>query len=116
MMLGDRLRELRNKKKLTQEELAEKIGVTRGTYAHYEINKRQPDYETLKKLSDYFNVSLDYLITGEDGQIPSPDEFWKEIMDPETRLFFKDLHEAPEDAIKEMKEIWDIIKKRRDIK
>lgn len=116
MMLGDRLRELRNNKKLTQEELAEKIGVTRGTYAHYEINKRQPDYETLKKLSDYFNVSLDYLITGEDGQIPSPDEFWKEIMDPETRLFFKDLHDAPEDAIKEMKEIWDIIKKRRDIK
>nr|WP_212116888.1 helix-turn-helix transcriptional regulator [Niallia circulans] len=114
-MIGDRLRDLRSKMKLTQEELAEKIGVSRGTYAHYEINKRQPDYETLKKLATFFNVSLDYLITGEDGQVSS-DDFWKEILDPETRLFFKDLYDAPEEAIREMKDIWEVIKKRRENK
>lgn len=65
-MLGDRFKKLRSEKKLTQEELAAKIGVTRGTYAHYEINKRQPDYETLIKIADFFEVSTDYLLKGED--------------------------------------------------
>ncbi|WP_433958886.1 helix-turn-helix domain-containing protein [Cytobacillus horneckiae] len=65
-MLGDRLKILRSERKLTQEELASKIGVTRGTYAHYEINKRQPDYDTLIKLADFFEVSTDYLLKGED--------------------------------------------------
>lgn len=69
-MLGNRLKKLRLQKKLTQEELAEKLGITRGTYAHYEINKRQPDYETLQKLADFFNVSVDYLLGRTDDPYP----------------------------------------------
>jgi len=63
--MGDRLRELRLRKSLSQEEVAKQIGITRSAYSHYEINNRQPVYETLKKLAVLFNVSLDYMIGGE---------------------------------------------------
>ena len=65
MTMGDRLRELRLRKKLSQEEVARHIGITRSAYSHYEINNRQPIYETLIKLSVFFQVSLDYIIGGE---------------------------------------------------
>jgi transcriptional regulator with XRE-family HTH domain len=65
MTMGDRLRELRLKKNISQEEVARQIGITRSAYSHYEINNRQPVYETLKKLAVLFDVSLDYIIGGE---------------------------------------------------
>ncbi|MGC2840418.1 helix-turn-helix domain-containing protein [Bacillus velezensis] len=65
-MLGDRLKVLREKKDLTQDGVAKALDISRGTYAHYEINKRRPDYETLIKIADFFDVSIDYLLRGED--------------------------------------------------
>lgn len=56
-----RLVELRNNFNLTQEELGDIIGVARTTYAMYEQGKREMDYETLIKIANRFNVSLDYL-------------------------------------------------------
>ncbi|MGX7835834.1 helix-turn-helix domain-containing protein, partial [Campylobacter fetus subsp. venerealis] len=64
-MLGDRLKELRESRKLTQDKLAEILGISRGTYAHYEINKRKPDYDMLIKLADYYGVTTDFLLRGE---------------------------------------------------
>lgn len=57
-----KLRDLRNQKKMSQEDLAKILGMTRATYANYETGKTQPDLENLIKLADYFNVSLDYLL------------------------------------------------------
>lgn len=65
-MLGERLKELRESKKLTQQEMADLLGIARGTYAHYEINRREPDNATLIKLSTFFKVSLDHLL-GQDN-------------------------------------------------
>lgn len=110
-MLGDRLKKLRAARGLSQQELSDKLNITRGTYAHYEVNKRQPDYETLKKISDFFNVSIDYLITGNEfGN--SPDEMWKEFLDPKTQVFFKDLQNAPEEKINELIRFWEFIQER----
>lgn len=64
MNMGERLRELRLRRKISQEEVARHIGITRSAYSHYEINNRQPVYETLIKLAAYFDVSLDYIIGG----------------------------------------------------
>lgn len=61
-MLGDRLKTLREKKGITQVELAKELKMSRGTYAHYELNKREPDNETLLKLAKYFATSVDYLL------------------------------------------------------
>lgn len=110
-MLGDRLKKLRSTQNLSQQELADKLNISRGTYAHYEINKRQPDYNTLKKISDFFNVSIDYLITGNE-HTNSPDEMWREFLDPKTQIFFKDLQNAPEEKIDELIRFWEFIKER----
>lgn len=110
-MLGDRLKKLRAARGLSQQELSDKLNITRGTYAHYEVNKRQPDYETLKKISDFFNVSIDYLITGNEFT-NSPDEMWKEFLDPKTQIFFKDLQNAPEEKINELIRFWEFIQER----
>ncbi len=61
-MIGDRLKELRRRHNLTQEEIADRLNISRGTYAHYEVNKRQPDYDTLKKFADFFGCTTDYLL------------------------------------------------------
>lgn len=61
-MYSERLKELRKNKKLTQKEVAEKIGVARTTYAMYEQNRREPDNETLQKIADFYNVTTDYLL------------------------------------------------------
>ncbi len=66
--MGDRLRALRLQKKISQGEVARYIGITRSAYSHYEINNRQPVYDTLIKLSAYFDVSLDYIIGGSTGK------------------------------------------------
>lgn len=58
-----KLRELRERKdKMTQSELGEEIGVADSTISYYEIGKREPDFETLKKIAAYFNVTIDYLL------------------------------------------------------
>lgn len=62
MTFGDRLKELREKHGLTQEQLAKILNITRSTVAGYETKRKQPDYEKLKILADFFNVSIDYLL------------------------------------------------------
>jgi transcriptional regulator with XRE-family HTH domain len=57
-----RLRELRELKKITQQQVADYINKTFQAYSLYENGKRDPDTETLAKLSQYFNVSTDYLL------------------------------------------------------
>lgn len=66
------LKELRESKNITQEELASYLKVSRPTIAGYETKNRQPDYEKLLKLSQFFNVTVDYLLTGSDETPLSP--------------------------------------------
>lgn len=66
--LGERLKFLRATTTLTQEELAQKLFMTRSCIANYEINKRQPSIDVIERISDYFKVSPDYLIEGKDNE------------------------------------------------
>ncbi|WP_199620990.1 helix-turn-helix domain-containing protein [Paenibacillus alkalitolerans] len=59
---GERISALREKQKLTQEELAGRLDISRASLSHYEKNRRVPDYETLRKIADFFHVTVDYLI------------------------------------------------------
>lgn len=92
--LGDRLHELRNKLNLRQEDVAKKIGVGRTTYAMYEQGKREPDYETLLKLADLYEVSVDYLLTGQERT---------EKHGNKRNLFFFDVEGLTEEEIEEIK-------------
>lgn len=67
-MLHKKLKMLRENSKLTQDDVARVLNIARGTYTHYEIGKRKPDYDTLCKLADFFNVSIDYLLGRTDSQ------------------------------------------------
>jgi transcriptional regulator with XRE-family HTH domain len=57
-----RLKELRLQKGLTQREVASAIGVSANNYARYERGERQPDCNTLIKLSKFYGVSVDYIL------------------------------------------------------
>jgi transcriptional regulator with XRE-family HTH domain len=75
-MIGKRLRQLRNEKKISQEELSRLINISRPTYAQYEIDRRVPEYNTLERLADYFNVSLDYLVGRSEYRSLMKDNHW----------------------------------------
>lgn len=60
--ISERLKELRNKKGMTQEELAQNINTSRSNIANYETGKNNPSVEMLEKLSEIFNCSMDYLM------------------------------------------------------
>ncbi|MCM8710492.1 helix-turn-helix domain-containing protein [Clostridium sp. SYSU_GA19001] len=64
---GYRLRKLRTEKELTQSELGKLLNVTNVGVAKWESDDRFPDKETLIKIADYFNVSLDYLLCRTDN-------------------------------------------------
>ena len=57
-----RLKELRSSRKVTQKAVATAIGCSANNYARYERGDREPDISTLKQLSKYFGVSIDYLL------------------------------------------------------
>jgi transcriptional regulator with XRE-family HTH domain len=62
--IAKRLKELRIKNNLTQEELADKMYLTRQAVSRWEKEKSLPDYTTLELLSKEYNVSLDYILFG----------------------------------------------------
>ncbi len=61
--IGHIISKLRYEKGYSQNELAQKIGITKGAIGMYETDKRQPDYDILIKLADLFNVTTDYLLS-----------------------------------------------------
>lgn len=59
---GDRLKELRLEKELTQEELAKIFNTGKASISHYESNRRVPDISVIKRFADFFGVSVDYIM------------------------------------------------------
>ncbi len=62
MKFGDRLRILIEERNITQKNLANKLNIAPSTVSSYAQNTREPDFETLKMIADYFNVTTDYLL------------------------------------------------------
>ncbi|MCR0260016.1 MAG: helix-turn-helix domain-containing protein [Clostridium sp.] len=58
----ENLKKLRTSCNLTQKEMADKLGMNQQTYANYETGRREPDFDTLKEIASYFNVSIDFLL------------------------------------------------------
>lgn len=61
-MLGNILLELRKKNGYTQVEISKILDIQQTTYSKYEKCQRQPDYETIKKIADFYGVTTDYLL------------------------------------------------------
>ena len=61
-MIGERLKQLRIKKGLKQQELADMFGLSSGTISFYESEQRKPDIDFIVAIAKYFDVSTDYLL------------------------------------------------------
>lgn len=74
-MLAERLKQLRSEKGMTQVQLAQMLGVSKGTVAMWETSKRKPSFEILSKLSDIFDRRMDYILGySDDTSSPQPSE------------------------------------------
>lgn len=62
MNVGTRIAELRNNAHMSQFQLAKVLKIGTSTLGMYETNKREPSPKVLKRIADYFNVSIDYLL------------------------------------------------------
>jgi len=58
----ERLKELRTSRALTQKQVYDAVGMSAIGYQRYEYGEREPAYQNLLALADYFNVSIDYLV------------------------------------------------------
>lgn len=65
-MLGERIRRLRTGARLTQEELAARLGISKSAVGMYEQGRREPPYDLLLQLGELFGVSTDWLLARED--------------------------------------------------
>ncbi|MBO8169056.1 MAG: helix-turn-helix transcriptional regulator [Thermoanaerobacteraceae bacterium] len=117
--LGRRIQKLRKQKNLTQQELATVIGISRGSLSMIEIDKREPDNQTLKKFADFFNVSTDYLLGRTDDPSYQTDELsekeLEEIIKKEGIMFdgIPLDEEDKEDIIEVMKIAWKTLQRRK---
>ncbi|MDP4153267.1 MAG: helix-turn-helix transcriptional regulator, partial [Bacillota bacterium] len=74
--IGERIRELRNEQRISQDELAKILSITRLTLGKYERGTRTPDASAINVLSHTFNVSADYILGLSDARNPE----YREIM------------------------------------
>lgn len=59
---GQRLNELRNTKNMSQEDLAKQLKISKSAIGMYERDQREPSFELINQIADYFNVTVDYLM------------------------------------------------------
>lgn len=81
MNMADRIQYLRKTKGISQEELANKVGVSRQAVSKWESEQSVPDIEKVMILSDYFEVTTDYLLKGIEPKPDVPDKT------PDARIF-----------------------------
>lgn len=121
-MLGERIKRLRLEKGITQEQLGNVLNKTKNSISQYESNKREPDLQTLKEISVFFDVSIDYLLSRTDDikisesrkkltvkDLDLPEEIMKDI-----EIFFYDGTFAEEDKEKIVRDITKLYWKIKD--
>lgn len=108
MKFNEILRILRRKKNLSQKDLGNKLGLAESTIGMYEQGKRQPDYETLLKIADYFEVTVDYLLGNKNNTLtndPISD-------DSDLQIAFKEASDFSEEARKQTIDFINYIKEK----
>ena len=79
-MFADNLKQLRKEKGMTQTQFASEFNIATGTIAMWETGKRTPDTDTLKKIANYFDVSIDYLLDNEKNSSNDTEELPEELI------------------------------------
>lgn len=66
IIFSTKLRNLREHQEFSQKQAAERLNIAPATYSRYERGVREPDFNTLKRIANFFHVSIDYLLGNED--------------------------------------------------
>lgn len=124
---GDLLRELRDERGLTQDDLANLLNIKRQTYSAWERNISNPDISTIDFLADYYDVSTDYLLGRTNIKSPTDkiasaieddkelSAFWDELKYREDlQLLFKQSKELSPKAIQQIIRIIKAIEDEED--
>lgn len=84
--IGDRIRYLKECNELKQKVLAREFGVAENTWSQYETNNRLPDIYVIKKISEFFKVSVEYLLATTDIKYDPNEESFKKLMEVYSKL------------------------------
>ena len=99
MEFHERLKAIREHKDIKQKVAAEKVGIKNNTLSSYESGDRKPDYDTLIKLADLYDVSVEYLLRG--VEIKAEDK---------GNLFFFDMDGLNKEEVEDIKRHIDYVK------
>ncbi|MFA1820597.1 helix-turn-helix domain-containing protein [Virgibacillus oceani] len=109
-MISVRLKYLRKKRNLSQQYMADFLGITRQGYGKYEDGKSEPDSKSIVKLADFFDVTTDYLL---DHDTEDEDKRRNAIINkiatefPDIDLMFKDIENW---TTEDFEELYDYVK------
>lgn len=88
---------LRTASGLTQAELSQKLNISRSTIGMYETGAREPDFETLELIADFFNVDIDYLLGRTDKTTLTPETIGRTYYAcEETKQIAQEIFENPD--------------------
>ncbi|MFG3611277.1 helix-turn-helix domain-containing protein [Rummeliibacillus stabekisii] len=113
--LGMRIKKLREQNNISQKDFAKKIDVSNVVLSRYESDERKPDYDTLEKIADYYDVSIDYLLGRSESPTPSlidkdDEEFQAFANDPSLQKWYKELPKSKEEDLRKLRKMWEILK------
>lgn len=118
------LKSLRTAKGMTQDELAKVLNISRSTVGMYENGSREPDYETLETIADYFNVDIDYLIGRTDKTTILPNSYYLNsdaqqlaqflYDNPEYKVLFDTTRKVKKEDIEFVKQMIDRVRGNED--
>lgn len=121
MDFPSRLKKLRKDKGITQQELANALNRDRSTVGGYESERKEPDFETLCAIAEYFDVSLDYILGRTDIKYPYDpvtDDNIREIIEqlgPQITLQLKDLKDMTHEEKLTLTVLLEGLKSRRNM-
>lgn len=111
-MIGKRLKDLRQNKRKTLEEVSTAVGVARSTYAGYESEHREPPNEIIISLADYYNVSTDYLLGVTDLPDPKDPELNAKVLLGSGALHWDGVP-LEDEELKPIRQLLEIVVKQR---
>lgn len=115
--MNNRIKERRKSLRYTQAELAKAINVSPQVISNWERRYTTPSSEDIKMLAEAMNCTADYLL----GKTDNPSETDGSAVerffdDPDLETWYRELPESDEEELRQMKEIWEIIKKKENEK
>jgi|SRR5699024_6607399 len=114
-ILARRLKNLRDKNGYKQSFVADKLGVRSNTLSGYENGTRSPDPDMLVSLSNFYNVTTDYLLgKSNEPHLTEDESFEAFINDPELERWYKELPKNDEEDLKKLRKMWEIIKSEEE--